>query len=363
MASRGATSVRSIDDPRLAGLSSELYIVPTFQNSVQYMDRRQRHVYNYDSGMRMLSCIAVGCLAGPLDEDHASPAGMAHGPLTGVQIIEYELRALFSFIRAVRVVRSDGDIIREFLEVASKHVLKAVPESLHPLLHDHWLGTAEGRKNFLKNRLKSCAGQRRRLERCATDACATYPVTDGYPHRAEVEDIIGGPLKGVMTAFIVEHWAYPDLDRLMYDPGGGEQRSKRGYKAAFKGTGYCREAMSQGRIFASNPLEGVAPTVIGADAAAYLVDAGETPLKYPLLDRAKVLAMQQSGQLSEGGSDTSVRTSLVAASEVSIGRGRSIKRTPQRRSMRSSTPMPVVELASDTGECSLRCKLVGVGLR
>ena len=210
--------------------------------------------------------------------------------------------------------------------------------------------------------MKSCTGQRRRLERCATDACATYPVTDGHPHRAEVEDIIGGPLKGVMAAFIVEHWAYPDLDRLMYDPDGGEQRSKRGYKAAFKGTGYCREAMSQGRIFAPNPFEGVAPTVIGADAADYLDDAGETPLKYPLLDRAKVLAMQQSGQLSEGDSDSSARSSLVGASEVSVGRERSIQGV-QRRSMRSSTPMPVVELVSDSGECSLGCRFVGVGLQ
>ena len=237
MAGRGTASVRSIDDPRLAAIKSELFIVPTFQNSVQYMDRHQRHVYNYDSGTRMLSCIAVGSLAGPLDEEHANPVSMAHGPLTGVQIIEYELRALFSFIRAVRVVRTDGDIIMKFLDVALEHVLKAVPMSLHPLLHDHWLAITAGRKSFLKNRKKSCTGQRRRLERCTTDACATYLVTDGHPNRAEVEDIIGGPLKGVMAAFFVEHWAYPDLDRLMCDPEGGEQQAKRGYKAAFKGAG------------------------------------------------------------------------------------------------------------------------------
>ena len=72
--------------------------------------------------------------------------------------------------------------------------------------------------------------------------------------------------------------------------------------------------------------------------------------------------MQQSGQLSEGGSDTSARSSLVGASEVSIGRERSIQGV-QRRSMRSSTPMPVVELVSDSGECSLGCRFVGVGLQ
>ena len=69
-------------------------------------------------------------------------------------------------------------------------------------------------------------------------------------------------MKGVMAAFFVEHWAYPDLDRLMFDQNGGEQRSKRGYKAAFKGAGYCREALSQDRIFAQNLFEGVAPASI-----------------------------------------------------------------------------------------------------
>lgn len=252
------------------------------------------------------------------------------------------------------MVRSEGDIIKKFLDVTSKHVLKAVLESLHPLLHDHWLGTAAGRQGFLKNRLKSCTSQWRRLERCATDACAMYLVTDVYPYWAEVEDIINGPLKGVMAAFFVEHWAYPDLDRLMFDHDGSEKRSKRSYKATFKGAGYCREALSQGRTFALNPFQGVALAVIGADAANYLDDAGETHPKYPLLDKAKVLAIQQPEQLSDVDSDTSTNQSLAGPSGASSGREKPIRGVNQC-SMRFSTPLPTVDLAINLGKYNLRC--------
>ena len=112
--------------------------------------------------------------------------------------------------------------------------------------------------------------------------------------------------------------------------------------------------MSQGRVFAPNPFEGLAPAVIGADAADYFGEAGETQLKYPLLDEAKVLAMQQPEHLSDGGSNTSTRSSLAGALEASSGWEKPIQGV-NRRSMRSSTPLPVVELASDSGECSLRC--------